>query len=164
MTPSKTEWTLTLLPSITVNETPANIKSIHPGAPSDPCPHHTFTSGLMPLSKAFTMILNAAIDSCNLPGSLETCHSHRPAQETLGRLYQALRLQTYFPLIIPIQGLREIHQQMPHSLLVNHQLLHATLSSFRPHNTTETALNAATHDICMILDRGETAALFLLDL
>ena len=56
-----------------------------------------------------------------------------------------------------------INQQLSKHL-EHHRLLDSSQSSFRSNHSTEAVLTAATDNIQALLDKGETAALILLDL
>ena len=78
------------------------------------------------------------------------------------RDFKNIRPFSLLPFLAKALG-KAINIQVTKHLETNN-LLDPSQSTFRADHSTETALIAATDDIRMLLDRGETAALILLDL
>ncbi|KAJ1163810.1 hypothetical protein NDU88_004262 [Pleurodeles waltl] len=137
---------------------------IHSGSPSDPCSHHIFNKASATIAPQLCKVINISFETATYPKSWK----HAEINPLLKKPMTDLRdLKNFCPisaLPFPAKVIEKIvNRQLTHYLEENN-ILDPSQSGFRSNHSTETALIAATDDIRVLLDNGETAALILLDL
>ncbi|KAJ1149720.1 hypothetical protein NDU88_002525 [Pleurodeles waltl] len=140
------------------------MSTIHSGSPSDPCPHHIFNKASSIIAPQLRMIVNSSFETATFPESWKHAEINALLKKPKAdpRDLRNYRLISMLPF--PDKVIEKIVNSQLTRFLEDNNTLDPSQSGFRSNHSTETALIAATDDIRTMLDRGETAALILLDL
>ncbi|KAJ1090711.1 hypothetical protein NDU88_003840 [Pleurodeles waltl] len=165
-TPATTTRTsrLTVWSSISDQDTIKTMNSIHSGSPSDPCPHHVFNKASAAIAPHLRKTINCSFEAATFPESWKHAEINAVLKKTKAEPKDLKNFRPISLLPFPAKVTEKIvNKQLTRYLEVNN-ILDPSQSSFRSKHSTETALIATTDDIWTLMDKGETAALILLDL
>ncbi|KAJ1214661.1 hypothetical protein NDU88_002279 [Pleurodeles waltl] len=165
-TPATTTRTshLTAWSSVTDEDTIKTMNSIHSGSPSDPCPHHVFNKASATIAPHLRKTINCSFETATFPESWKHAEINALLKKPKADPKDLKNFRPISLLPFPAKVTEKIvNKQLTRYLEVNN-ILDPSQSGFRSNQSTETALIAATDDIRTLMDKGETAALILLDL
>ncbi|KAJ1184067.1 hypothetical protein NDU88_000877 [Pleurodeles waltl] len=138
--------------------------SIHFGSPSDNCPHHIFNNANIIIAPHLCKTINSSFKSANFPESWKHAEVNSLLKKPTADPFDPKNYRLISLLPFPAKLIKKIVNSQLSRFLEDSKSLDTSQSGFRKHRSTENALIAATDDIRTMLDKGETAALILLDL
>ncbi|KAJ1140750.1 hypothetical protein NDU88_007088 [Pleurodeles waltl] len=137
---------------------------IHSGSPYDPCTHHILNKASFIIAPQLRKIINSSFESATFPQSWKHGEINALLKKSMADRKDLKNFRPIALLSFPAKFIEKAVNRQLTRFLKENCTLDPSQSGFRSNHSTEIALIAATDDIRTILDKGETAALILLDL
>ncbi|KAJ1098316.1 hypothetical protein NDU88_003431 [Pleurodeles waltl] len=138
--------------------------SIHSGSPSDPCPQYIFNKANIIIAPHLCKTINSSFKSATFPERWKHAEINALLKKPKADPDEPKNYRPISLLPFPAKVIEKIVSSQLSRFLEDSKVLDTSQFGFCRNHSTETALIAATDDIRTMLDKGETAALILLDL